>query len=216
MAKNIYKIGKELFITNDEEIKDGDFCFHFNHKSIMKIGVGEGKLMKGHTYLKKIILTTDLELQKDGVQPIDDEFLEWFVQNPSCEEIELMSLREIGRNEYEIIIPEEETTLKLPSLPYEYEPLINKNQETLEEAAQNYADIHMEKFDIVSSDKLPYFHNDRHKIEESFEAGFKLAQERSYSEEDLIDAFNEGQALNIRGRLIQGKEWFKQFKKQIK
>lgn len=94
-------------------------------------------------------------------------------------------------------------------------PKEEHKQETIEEAAEKYADIYMEKFDIVSSDKLPYYHNDRHKVEEAFESGFKLAQERSYSEEDLIDAFNEGQALNIRGRLIQGKEWFKQFKKQI-
>jgi hypothetical protein len=28
MEKNIYKIGKELFITNDEEIKEGDFYFY--------------------------------------------------------------------------------------------------------------------------------------------------------------------------------------------
>ena len=34
---------------------------------------------------KKIILTTDQELIKDGVQAIPDEFLEWYVQNPSCE-----------------------------------------------------------------------------------------------------------------------------------
>ena len=38
---------------------------------------------------KKIILTTDPSL--DGVQKIDDEFLEWFVKNPSCEEIEVES-----------------------------------------------------------------------------------------------------------------------------
>jgi hypothetical protein len=36
----------------------------------------------------KIILTTDQDLIKDGVQAIDDEFLEWFVKNPSCEEVE--------------------------------------------------------------------------------------------------------------------------------
>lgn len=39
---------------------------------------------KGNFYLKtefgykKIILTTDQDLIKDGVQAIDDEFLEWF------------------------------------------------------------------------------------------------------------------------------------------
>jgi hypothetical protein len=46
---------------------------------------------KGNYYLKtdvgykKIILTDNKDLIKDGVQAIDDEFLEWFVKNPSCE-----------------------------------------------------------------------------------------------------------------------------------
>lgn len=38
---------------------------------------------------KTIILTTDTDLIADGVQAIDNEFLEWFVNNPSCEEIEV-------------------------------------------------------------------------------------------------------------------------------
>jgi hypothetical protein len=38
---------------------------------------------------KKIILTTDQDLIADGVQAIDDEFLEWFVKNPSCEWVEV-------------------------------------------------------------------------------------------------------------------------------
>ena len=50
--------------------------------------------------------------------------------------------------------------------------------ETVEQAAEKYANIHMEKFDLVSSDKLPYFHNDRNKIEESFESGAKWQQEQ--------------------------------------
>jgi hypothetical protein len=38
---------------------------------------------------RKIILTTDQDLIKDGVQAIDDEFLEWLVKNPTCEEVEI-------------------------------------------------------------------------------------------------------------------------------
>jgi len=38
---------------------------------------------------KKIILTTDQELIKDGVQVIEEEFLDWFVNNPSCEEVDI-------------------------------------------------------------------------------------------------------------------------------
>ena len=29
---------------------------------------------------------------QNGVQAIDDKFLEWFVKNPSCEEVEIKSL----------------------------------------------------------------------------------------------------------------------------
>ena len=44
--------------------------------------------------------------------------------------------------------------------------------------------------------------------------GIELQQERSYSEDEVINAFNEGQALNVRGKLIQGKEWFRKIKKK--
>ena len=59
---------------------------------------------------KKIIITTDPELIKDCVQSIDDEFLEWFVKNPSCEEVETerfytMSQSTYSGIEYEIIYP---------------------------------------------------------------------------------------------------------------
>jgi len=47
---------------------------------------------------------------------------------------------------------------------------------TKEQLAEEYADIHMEKFDLTNSTHLPYFHNDRHKIENAFEAGFDAAQ----------------------------------------
>jgi hypothetical protein len=64
---------------------------------------------------KKIILTTDEELIKEGVQAIDDEFLEWFAKNPSCEEVEVeestllnTSRTYLGVDKYKIIIPKEE------------------------------------------------------------------------------------------------------------
>jgi hypothetical protein len=41
---------------------------------------------------RKIILTTDQELIKDGVQAIDDEFLEWFVNNTSCDRVEIKTI----------------------------------------------------------------------------------------------------------------------------
>jgi hypothetical protein len=84
MKRNIYKIGKELFITSDEEIKDGEYCITKTNEVIrFKKSYTQGFLYK------KIILTTDQDLIKNGIQAIDDEFLEWFVKNPSCEEVEV-------------------------------------------------------------------------------------------------------------------------------
>jgi hypothetical protein len=67
-------------------------------------------------FCKKIILSTDQDLIKDGVQAIDEEFLEWFVKNPSCEEVEVIKqeLNTDYRSDwkqkfyYKIIIPSEE------------------------------------------------------------------------------------------------------------
>jgi hypothetical protein len=77
-----------IYITSDEEIKEGDWVIDKN-----------GLLAKVITELtwhfinsKKIILTTDQDLIKDGVQPIEDYFLEWFVKNPSCEFVEVEEL----------------------------------------------------------------------------------------------------------------------------
>jgi hypothetical protein len=82
MERNIYKIGKELFITSDEEIKD---CW------VLNTHTNEVYFLKGYYGIqpiaKKIVLTTDQSL--DSVQSIPDEFLEWFVKNPSCDEVEV-------------------------------------------------------------------------------------------------------------------------------
>jgi hypothetical protein len=93
---------------------------------------------------KKIILTTDDQLIADGIQPIDDEFLEWFVKNPSCESVEVKKVI-LGKVEgtsmvidkYKIIIPQEEPNpFELPkALPDDvfYESLEPKQETTDEE-----------------------------------------------------------------------------------
>ncbi len=69
---------RHVYITSDEEIKVGDWFYSVRElieKAIINYPKGE--------HFGKIILTTDQSL--DGVQAIYDEFLEWFVKNPSCE-----------------------------------------------------------------------------------------------------------------------------------
>ena len=109
-------INVNIYITNSEEIKDGDYGLVVNeilsyNKMIELWGLTQGW---------KIILTTDQDLIKDGVQLIDDNFLEWFVKNPSCAVVEVKKESEFYRSgpldllgysivTYKIIIPEKIT-----------------------------------------------------------------------------------------------------------
>ena len=75
---------QNIYITSDEEIKEGDYCIDGNdiYGPFEEGDIATVKFIK-------IIFTTDEQLIRYGVQAIDDEFLEWFVKNPSCEEIEV-------------------------------------------------------------------------------------------------------------------------------
>ena len=93
-----------MYITSDEEIKVNDYITD---------GYKVWKWKDDSSLLgrKKVILTTDQDLIKDGVQAIDDEFLEWFVKNPSCESFKVDKNWNypLDKNwEYKIIIPKEE------------------------------------------------------------------------------------------------------------
>jgi len=84
---------KHIYITNDEEIKEGDWVFKFEYDYIVQY---DSKKHDDKFWYKKIILTTDLDLIKDGVQGIPDEFLEWFVKNPTCEFVEVYNDKIVG------------------------------------------------------------------------------------------------------------------------
>jgi hypothetical protein len=73
---------QNIYITSDEEIKEGDWVFNFEYDYIVQY---DSKKHDDKFWYKKIILTTDQELIKDGVQAISDKFLEWFVRNPTYE-----------------------------------------------------------------------------------------------------------------------------------
>lgn len=111
-----------IHITNDEEIKDGFRGWFIGQCGFPKKCV-DTKIINNELYLldylgntdrliwcKKIILTTDQDLIKDGVQAIEYEFLEWFVKNSSCEFVEVSKtapIRPFG-SLHKIIIPKEE------------------------------------------------------------------------------------------------------------
>jgi hypothetical protein len=114
--KNVHLITKQeegvdvlhqyLYITSEEAIKEGCYVFWegkiYTYREFMKMRTPV------YTDYFSIILTTDPELIANGVQSIDDEFLEWFVKNPSCERVEVELFPKFSNNLYGIIIPQGE------------------------------------------------------------------------------------------------------------
>jgi hypothetical protein len=197
---------QNIYITNSEEIKEGDWCYDKVLNLIFQTdNHTDFKYANQTDNVLKIILTTDQDLIKDGVQPIDDEFLEWFVRNTSCEEVEVERLEDgqyvdylednsviegIYEN-YKIIIPQEEP----------------KQETELEEAAERYAHNYFNMHET----------NNYKALKQGYEAGAKEMAERMYSE-----AIKFGKWLdeNIQQReyypmsTMTMEELFKQFKKK--
>jgi hypothetical protein len=200
-------VNQYIYITSNEEIKFNDY-------------VTDGYLVwqwKDNSSLlgrKKIILTTDQDLIKDGVHAIDDEFLEWFVQNSSCEEVEVKHYNNQCSGEcgicdntcgdwHKIIIPKEEPKqecgyCKQPISKYGCacgKQIEEPKQETLEEVAVIYAHKSFiwplnkqgEKQSIPPGQIVPPGYAKHQKLAtKHFTNGAKWQQERSYSEEEVI------------------------------
>jgi hypothetical protein len=188
----------------------------------------DGKLVQVSYLLSKdlegasnVILTTDQDLIKDGVQAIDDEFLEWFVKNPSCESVEILSKdfsydKEYWYTKYKIIIPKEEVKpfkdmQQLTEVAWEKfkkKPFPSKKeeakQETLEEAAKKqWGNVH--RTGVLG-----------------FIEGAKWQQEQDknkFSEEE-VEIILQQLKLKLKSGVLKWqedfefdlKEWFKQFK----
>ena len=97
---------QHIYITSDEEIKEGGWHYNLALNYLEKTTAFDNGLLQ-----EKIILTTNQNLIADGIQSIDDEFLEWFVKNPSCKWVKvepLLSNNGRALFGYKIIIPKEE------------------------------------------------------------------------------------------------------------
>jgi hypothetical protein len=197
-TKNFRHINKQnIYITSDEKIKEGVDQWYLDKVLNEPYNSGGAQYSSNQDV---IILTTDQELIKDGVQTIDDEFLEWFVNNPSCQEVKIereshIEIEEISYEgdyqdveyiDYKIIIPKEEP-----------------KQETIEEAAEKWCN------------QEGFYPDPR----QSFVAGAKWQQKRSYSEEEVkniveqtIEKFYKHFYTLTKAEMKE--QWFEQFKKK--
>jgi hypothetical protein len=208
---------QHIYITSDEEIKGGEYVLIIREGlligkkgDVLKIEstkesrteyiringtkdwfASDVNYQKDWNY-KKIILTTDEQLIADGIQAIDDSFIEWYVKNPSYEEIKTESLN-IGNGKlgYVICKPQEEP-----------------KQKTLEEAAKEFSHESAD-CDYEEGIKIGKY--------QGFIEGAKWQQaqdKNKYSEQEvlklLITFCNDRTFL----KKYVAKQWFKKFKKK--
>jgi hypothetical protein len=142
------KINQNIYITSNEEIKEGEWFY-------------SPKLVDAQKFLdrrdwRKIILTTDQALIKDGVWGIEDGFLEWFVKNPTCEYVELKG--------YAIILPGE--SCDCDKICSECEAKQEPGKETAD-----YIDRHIVEALVEVAKQKMYSEED---MKSSFQVGFNV------------------------------------------
>jgi hypothetical protein len=226
-SKNDSFTNQHIYITSDEEIKEGNWVFdstnyglihkvwevtekHFSFKDSLHARGLKSTNRNLKCHFKKIILTDNPDLIKDGVQAIDNEFLEWLVRNNSCEIVEvtrdfadegIKGITYYGK--YFIIIPKEEPkqnceNCKQPISKYGCAcgiQIEEPKQETLEQA-----DYEKLKQLLIEFRKVPI----------TF-----VPDERRYSEEEVRMIVKDAYAMG-RNNILIGvfNKWFEQFRKK--
>ena len=251
--KNLYKIEDELYIVSDKE--KSPYCIKECPMAGLNIDRCDCQIFTAcSNKVGNIILTTNKLLIKDGVQAIDDEFLEWFCQNSSCEEVEVKKIYlsndgqwkdvllpsewEVDTKvKYKIIIPSNELSkdeidrffvdmvcsskeepkqecckdisgfylgTTCPKCNKPFRSIIQEpKQETLEEAAEKYAE-------------LSYYGDEIDAFVRGAKWGAKWQSERMYSEEDMWEAYKASNTIFEDEVALEQefKEWLEQFKKK--
>jgi len=226
--RDIGYIPQNTYITNDEKIKVGDwYLIEFNGLKITQCNSVEELIsIEGRDDCKKIILADNPDLIEDGVQAIDDTFLEWFVKNPSCERAEVvkgkMQLNDDGQEYgfpdmslYKIIIPQEEpkqdSTLENAKLALREYLLTNKEKvtEDLQEMREKSDSGRDETLEEAANRLFYTVGNEGIASIDSFMKGANYQAERMYSEEDMIAIVEKSRKTGLSAEYLLLTEQFK-------
>ena len=179
-----FTVNQNIYITSDEEITGFEnYIWVYNNG---RVWLWQNTMaLRSDNKPRKIILTTDGDLIKNGVQAIDDEFLEWFVKNPSCQYGGYKNI------DWDKIITQKE------------EP----KQETLEEASERIYPTTIDSFtdngfDLSERERLIFIN------------GAEWQAERMYSKEDMEYAFKSSSLTNVLDVYESFEEFIGQYKKK--
>jgi hypothetical protein len=180
-----WRTASHIYITSDEEIKEGVNQWYLD------LFLNKPYQSSGAQYNSKqdiIILTTDPNLIEDGVQEIDDEFLKWFVKNPTCEFVEVDKNWNYPLDkswEYKISIPNEE-----------------HKQETLEEAAERHY------INCIPSDRHSFIAGANYQAERMYSE----EEVKELVEKTIEKFYKHSYADKTKAEMKE--LWFEQFKKK--
>lgn len=241
------KENKKCYLYSIEEFKDIDKFIEYDSKSWDSQNINitsenedinendyvitkDGRLFQVSYLLSKkienaskVVLTTDKDLIADGVQSIPDEFLEWFVNNPNCEQVRVVDVRydistltndvkrypNLDVPDYKVIIPSEELNIIdnwlekngnqeiAKQVEIEAEEL-SKQETTLEEVAEK-----------LKSKELFKESNDRARKILSEIKSLPI-QERMYSEDEVLKLLEKRD--KYVGNWLPPVKWLEQFK----
>lgn len=168
-----WKHKRHIYITSDDPIKKGDWfialdgtndIYNANDKWLEIIEENSNPA-------EKIVLTTDLDLIKDGVSKIDDNFLKWFINNSDINYIDIIrekiDLSDFGH--YDI------------HYKYHIDYPLTEDQE-------NSLESHRDFVNKTKSEELNNIMSEFDNLE---------VEDKTYTFEDIINAFYNG--WNYRG-----------------
>ena len=202
VPRNPNCINQHIYITSDEEIIEGDYFLYDETEIRYKTNGTEyhgrdlchisGNRRYPVNKSKKIILTTDQNL--DGVQKIDDEFLQWFVKNPSCEEVAV---------EREMYMPQSNGKISDGKITHEIS--LDPSQNTLP-----YYKIIIPKEEPLEQVAKEFYSNENQLMERiAFKRGYAECKERMYSEEEVVKIVEKSRETGLTAEFLLLTEQFK-------
>jgi Icc-related predicted phosphoesterase len=186
--KNLYKIKNDLYIVSIiEDVSENDYIITQDCRLVEVSYLLSKDVQGGH----KVILTTNKFLIKDGVQAIDDNFLEWF-----CSKNGEVDFVEVSTESFCVVANSSDIDVHhhiiIPQEP---------KQETLEEVAnEQWGNVH--RAGVLG-----------------FIEGANWQAKRMYSEEDCYNTIHNLMTdIKLNELVINDdidlKKWFEQFKKK--
>ena len=177
----------ELYITSDEEIKEGEYGLDIRDNKIFKCErvlsnhYEQGVLQFQKSYCKKIIATTDRSITIDGYDSSDeDSIVKCYLPQPSKEFIEAY-IKTYNKSNL------------ITKIEVEYEDLT----EQLQESVDNLRDNCLEDFD--NEEESPYYHLLEQAIIKlgNYSSKIKLNSDNTINIKQIKDSWNRSEVVEL-------------------